>query len=552
MTWTLTAPLRRARIARRAEVAAPPKPAALPAPTANVAGTPAPLPTLRDWFGVLAMVFGLFMAIMDVQIVTSSLTQIQGGLSASIDEISWVQTAYLIADVVMVPLSGTLSRLLSTRVLFVTAALGFTGASALCASATSLGQMIVFRAMQGFSGGAMMPLVFPVIYTKFRMPQLATVMVLISLILNLSSTLGPTIGGYLTDTFSWHWLFLVNIVPGIAVAVTVWLLIDIDKPELSLLRHFDVTGLVLMALFLGCLQYALQEGPRWDWFSDNTILMAVVVSSIASGFFFWRVLTYHQPIVDLRVFTNRNFTLGSFYTFVVGTGMYSTTYLIPLFLAQVRGFSSLQIGETVVVTGLAQLAMSPISPLLARKMDLRLMLSIGIGLFAVAMYLTAGLTNQAGFVELFVPQVLRGMALMMCYIPANLIALSSVPQDKLKNAAGLYNLTRDLGGAIALATIGTVMNNRLHFHWNRLIEDINPARPAVQHFLDMQSNRLDALVPGDTGRAAVKLLANLVQREALVMTYNDAIMLICSLFVAALFMMPLVRRPRATPVSPGL
>jgi len=551
MTWTLTAPLRRARIARRAEVAAPPKPAALPAPTANVAGTPAPLPTLRDWFGVLAMVFGLFMAIMDVQIVTSSLTQIQGGLSASIDEISWVQTAYLIADVVMVPLSGTLSRLLSTRVLFVTAALGFTGASALCASATSLGQMIVFRAMQGFSGGAMMPLVFPVIYTKFRMPQLATVMVLISLILNLSSTLGPTIGGYLTDTFSWHWLFLVNIVPGIAVAVTVWLLIDIDKPELSLLRHFDVTGLVLMALFLGCLQYALQEGPRWDWFSDNTILMAVVVSSIASGFFFWRVLTYHQPIVDLRVFTNRNFTLGSFYTFVVGTGMYSTTYLIPLFLAQVRGFSSLQIGETVVVTGLAQLAMSPISPLLARKMDLRLMLSIGIGLFAVAMYLTAGLTNQAGFVELFVPQVLRGMALMMCYIPANLIALSSVPQDKLKNAAGLYNLTRDLGGAIALATIGTVMNNRLHFHWNRLIEDINPARPAVQHFLDMQSNRLDALVPGDTGRAAVKLLANLVQREALVMTYNDAIMMIGGLFVAALFMMPLVRRPRATPVSPG-
>jgi MFS transporter, DHA2 family, multidrug resistance protein len=551
MTWTLTAPLRRARIARRADVAAPPKPAALPAPTASVAGAPAQLPTLRDWLGVLAMVVGLFMAIMDVQIVTSSLTQIQGGLSAGPDEISWVQTSYLIADVVMVPLSGTLSRLLSTRVLFVTAALGFTGASALCATATSLGQMIVFRAMQGFSGGAMMPLVFPVIYTKFRMPQLATVMVLISLILTMSSTLGPTIGGYLTDTWSWHWLFLVNLAPGIAVAIAVWFLIDIDKPELSLLRHFDLSGLVLMALFLGCLQYALQEGPRWDWFSDNTILLAVVVSSIASAFFFWRVLTYHQPIVDLRAFTNRNFALGSFYTFVVGTGMYGTTYLIPLFLAQVRGFSSLQIGETVVVTGLAQLAMSPISPLLARKMDLRLMLSIGIGLFAVAMYLTAGLTNQAGFVELFVPQVLRGVALMMCYIPANLIALSSVPQDKLKNAAGLYNLTRDLGGAIALATIGTVMNNRLHFHWNRLIEDINPARPSVQHFLDMQANRLDALVPGDTGRAAVRLLANVVQREALVMTYNDALMLIGCLFVAALLLIPLIRRPRATPVSPG-
>jgi len=551
MTWALTSPLRRARIARRAEVSAQPKPIVVPASAQKAVGAQAPLPTVRDWFGVLAMVVGLFMAIMDVQIVTSSLTQIQGGLSASSDEISWVQTSYLIADVVMVPLSGTLSRLLSTRVLFVTAALGFTGASALCATATSLSQMIVYRAMQGFSGGAMMPLVFPVIYTKFRMPQLATVMVLISLILNLSSTLGPTIGGFLTDTWSWHWLFLVNLAPGIAVAVTVWLLIDIDKPELSLLRHFDLTGLALMALFLGCLQYALQEGPRCDWFSDDSILAAVVVSSIASVFFFWRVLTYHQPIVDLRAFTNRNFALGSFYTFVVGTGMYGTTYLIPLFLAQVRGFSSLQIGETVVVTGLAQLAMSPISPLLARKMDLRLMLGIGIGLFAVAMYLTAQLTNQAGFVELFVPQVVRGIALMMCYIPANIIALSSVPQEKLKNSAGLYNLTRDLGGAIALATIGTLMNSRLHFHWNRLIEAINPARPAVQHYLDMQANHLDPSVPGDAGRAAVKLLANLVQREALVLTYNDAIMLIGGLFVAALFMMPLVRRPRATPMSPG-
>src|SRR5207302_824673 len=174
--------------------------------------------------------------------------------------------------------------------------------SALCASATSLGQMIVYRAMQGFCGGAMMPLVFPVVYTKFRMPQLASIMVVISVILNLSSTLGPTIGGYLTDTLSWHWLFLVNIVPGIAVAVTVWFSIDIDKPELSLLRHFDLTGLVLMALFLGCLEYALQEGPRWDWLSDNTILAAVAVSAIASVLFFWRALTYHPPVVDLRTF----------------------------------------------------------------------------------------------------------------------------------------------------------------------------------------------------------------------------------------------------------
>ena len=511
----------------------------------------APSPSLRDWLGVLAMGTGLFMAIMDVQIVTSSLTQIQGGLSASADEIAWVQTSYLIADVVMVPLSGMMSRLLSTRVLFVTAALGFTGASVLCATASSLDQMIAYRAMQGFCGGAMTPTVWPVVYGKFRGRQLATVIAIISVILSMSSTLGPTIGGYLTDTFSWHWLFLVNIVPGIAVAVTVWLTIDIDKPELSLLRHFDLCGLVLMALFLGCLQYALQEGPRWDWLADETIRAAVVVSAIASAFFFWRVLTYHEPIVDVRAFLNRNFALGTFFTFTIGIGMYGTTYLVPLFLAQVRGYSALQIGLTVIVVGLVTMVMSPASAYMARKLDLRVMLSIGLGLFAFSMYLTAALTNQTSFWELFVPQAVRGLGLICCYLPANLIALGSLSTDKMRNAAGLYNLTRDLGGAIGLAAIGTIMNNRLHFHWNRLIEDINPARPAVQHFLEMQSGRLETLVPGDAGRAAVRLLANLVQREALVLTYNDALMLIGGLFVAALFMMPLVRRPRSTPVSPG-
>src|SRR4029077_1836904 len=209
--------------------------------------------------------------------------------------------------------------------------------------------------------------------------------------------------------------FLVNILPGIAVAVAVWFLIDIDKPELSLLRHFDLTGLALMAVFLGCLQYALEEGPRWDWLSDHTILPAVVVSSIAAALFFWRVLTYHQPIVDLRAFTNRNFALGSLYTCIIGTGLYGATYVIPLYLAQVRGFSAMQIGETVVVTGLAQMALSPFSTYIARTLDLRIMLGIGMGLFAISMYLTACLTNQADFNELLVPQILRGTALMFCY-----------------------------------------------------------------------------------------------------------------------------------------
>jgi DHA2 family multidrug resistance protein len=525
---------------------APARPAAPPPPppAASPAGADSQ-PTWRDWAGVLAMVTGLFLAIMDVQIVSSSLTQIQGGLSASADEIAWVQSAYLIAAVVMVPFSGTLSRLLSTRVTFVIAALGFTLASVLCATATNLNQMILYRAMQGFCAGAITPSVFPVVYTRFRGPKLPTMLVMISIILNLSSTLGPTIGGFLTDTLSWHWLFLVNVVPGLLVAAVVWATIDIDRPDRSLLRDFDVIGLVLMALFLGCLQYALEEGPRWGWFDDRSIRNAVIVSAVAAMFFFWRVLTYRQPIVDLRAYTNRNFTLGSFYTFLIGIGMYGTTYLVPLFLAQVRGYSSLQIGLTVVVAGLFMMILSPFSTQVARRLDLRIMLGIGLSLFAVSMYLTAmSLSNQTGFWELFVPQALRGIALMFCYLPANMIALGTVPPDKLKNAAGLYNLTRELGGALGLATIGTVLNDRLHFHWNRLIEDINPARPVVGQFLETHAARLEMLIPGDPAQAALKLLAGLVQREALVLTYADALMLIGAVFVVGVMLMPLARPPR--------
>jgi DHA2 family multidrug resistance protein len=546
MSWAPA--LRRPRGARRGPVAPTPAATPKPAPAAPAAAASAGSerhPTLRDWAGVLAMVFGMFLAIMDIQIVTSSLAQIQGGLSATADEIGWVQTSYLIAEVVMIPLSGSLSRLLSTRVLFVISAVGFTVMSAMCATATSLGEMIVYRAAQGFIGGAMIPTVFPVVYTLFPPRQLALLMVIISLILNLSSTLGPTIGGYLTDTYSWHWLFLVNIVPGTLVAVAVWCLIDVDKPDRSLLRYFDVVGLVLMAVFLGCFEYALEEGPRWDWFADDTILTASVVSVTCAALFFWRVFSYRQPIVDLRAFANRNFALGSLYTFVIGTGLYGATYVVPLFLAEVRGYSSLQIGETVVVTGVVQLAVSPLTNILARKIDLRLMLAAGMGLFVVAVYLNAFMNDQASFAELFMPQAVRGIALMFCFLPANLIALGTLPPDKLKNAAGLYNLMRNLGGAISIAAIGTILNNRLWFHWNRLIEDVNPARPAVQHFLDAQSSRFGTLVPGDPSRVALKELADLVQQQALVMSFNDVLLLMGGAFLVGLPLTMLLRRPRS-------
>src|SRR4051794_1766196 len=301
---------------------------------------PAPLDR-RKLVMFLFMVFGMFMAILDIQIVSASLAEIQAGLSASSDEISWVQTSYLIAEVIMIPLSGTLSRVLSTRWMFVISSAGFTLMSVMCAFSSSINEMIVWRALQGFIGGGMIPTVFASAFTIFPREKQSIVSPIIGLVATLAPTIGPTIGGYLTDLFSWHWLFMINIVPGIIVTVLTWFLIDFDEPDLSLLENFDWTGLFSMALFLGALEYVLEEGPTKNWFDEDLIIYGAVASAIGALIFFWRAFTAKNPIVDLTTFNNRNFWTGCLLSFVLGIGLYGLTYLYPVYLARVRGYSAL-------------------------------------------------------------------------------------------------------------------------------------------------------------------------------------------------------------------
>jgi DHA2 family multidrug resistance protein len=514
---------------------------------APLLATPAPMRALRagDWIGFAAMAFGMFMALLDIQIVSSSLAEIQSGLAAGADEINWVQTAYLIAEVVMIPLSGFLSRVLATRVLFTLSAASFTVMSLACGFAWNLDSMIVFRAAQGFLGGAMIPTVFATSFTLFPPEKRAGVGVLIGLIATAAPTLGPTVGGYLTEAFSWHWLFFINLVPGIAVAVTVWLLVDVDKPNLALLKGFDYAGLAFMALFLGSLEYVMEEGPRYDWFEDDAIFTFAVICVLAGVLFLWRMFTYRNPIVELRAFADRNFAVGSLYSFILGIGLYGSVYIVPLYLAQVRAFNSLQIGEVMFVTGFFQMLSAPVAGALSKKLDLRLMLVLGLALFGTGVYLTSFMTADWGFWQLLLPQAVRGSSLMLCFLPINTLALGTLPPEKLKNASGLYNLMRNLGGAIGLAAINTVITERQQFHWNRLATSINPGRGSVQHFLDTVSTHVAGLLPGDPDKAAMKQLAQIVYREATVLTLNDVLLLMAGVFALALMLMPLVRKPQA-------
>ena len=408
----------------------------------------------------LAMVFGMFMSILDIQIVSASLSEIQAGLGASNDEVAWVQTSYLIAEVIMIPLSGVLARILSTRVLFSICAGGFTLASALAATATNIEQMIVYRAIQGFIGGGMIPSVFVAAFTIFPPSKRNIVSPMIGLVATLAPTIGPTIGGYISHAMSWHWLFLINVIPGIIVAATTWSLIDFDQPDHSLMKKFDWWGLASMAVFLGSMEFVLEEGNNKDWFNDHHIVMGTIAMVIGGAIFFRRVFKVELPVVDLRAFSNANFAFGSLFSFVMGVGLYGLTYLYPLYLSRIRHYDSLMIGETMFVSGAAMFLTAPIAGILSSKLDPRVMMMMGFAGFATGTYMMTGITADWDFYELLLPQILRGCSLMICMVPINNIALGTLPPDRMKNASGLFNLTRNLGGAVGLAIINTMITQR--------------------------------------------------------------------------------------------
>lgn len=494
----------------------------------------------RRLFAFVAMCFGMFMAILDIQIVSASLTEIQAGLSASADEIPWVQTAYLIAEVIAIPLSGFLSRALGTRTLFAASAAGFTFASLMCGFSSSIDSMILWRAVQGFIGGGMVPTVFASAYLLFPGPKQKMVAPVIGLIATLAPTVGPTIGGYVTDMLSWHWLFFINIMPGIVVTVATYLLIDFDKPDYSLLENFDWIGLISMAGFLGSLEYVLEEGPRYDWLDDETVLIFAVVAALSAAVFFVRVLTARVPIVDLRAFANRNFALGSLFSFVLGIGLYGLTYLYPVYLAQIRGYDALMIGETMFVSGLAMFAAAPIAGQLSQRFDPRYVLIGGFLLFAVGTWQMTFITKDWDFWELLWPQIFRGIGLMLSIVPVTNTALGTLPPDRVKNASGLFNLTRNLGGALGLAVINTMLNDRMDLHLARLHEQVTWARGPALKTLNNLTQRFSG---SDAELMALKQMMGMARQQASVMSFADVFLMLTVLFLALAAAGIVMKRP---------
>jgi MFS transporter, DHA2 family, multidrug resistance protein len=503
------------------------------------AGVGAP-PRTATWIAFLLMCLGMFMAILDIQVVATSLPTIQRALAISPEMMSWIQTAYLIAEVIAIPLTGLLTRALSLRWLFVVAVVCFTLASIGCAASGEFIILLVFRVLQGFSGGLLIPAVFSAVFLLFP-PRLHDVATTIGgVVAVLAPTIGPVVGGWITSTWSWPWLFLINVIPGLIAASLTPRLLPRQKADLTALAKLDLISLILLALALASLEIGLKEAPHRGW-SSSLCLALFATSLVGLTIMICRSWNADYPIVQLAALRRRSFAAGCGLSFCLGVGLFGSVYLVPVFLAFVRRHDAFEIGLTMLVTGVAQLIAAPVVAILESRVGARVLTAVGFTLLALGLGWSAFQPRTADFNEMFWPQIVRGVAIMFCLLPPLRIVLGSLPSDEVADASGLFNLMRNLGGAIGIALIDTIIYGRSglyaeDFRVRLLARDITAAK-AIGLDPALLANR----PPGPPSEAAIAYVRPLVEKASLALCVNEAwAMLACTAIVGVL-LVPLAR-----------
>ncbi len=483
----------------------------------------------KSWVAVMGAILGAFMAVLDIQITNASLKDIQAALGATLEEGSWISTAYLVAEIVVIPLSGWLSRVFSLRWYLVVNAALFTFFSVCCAWAWNLPSMIVFRALQGFTGGVLIPMAFTIILTMLPPAKQSIGMALFAITAVFAPAIGPTIGGWLTENFSWHYIFYLNLIPGLVLMGAVWYGLNRQPLQLHLLKNGDWFGIISMAIGLGSLQVVLEEGIRKDWFSSPLILRLTIIAAIFLTIFFWIELTRRQPFINLRLLARRNFGLASIVNVSLGLGLYGSVYILPLYLTQIQGYNALQIGEVIAWLGVPQLFIVPFVPKLMQRFDTRLLIGVGISLFAVSCFMNSTWTHETGIDQLRVPLLVRALGQPLIFVPLSTIATAEIEKEQAGSASGLFNMMRNLGGSIGIAALATLLTRREQFHSNRLGEAVSSYSPETQQRIEQLTqffvSRGSDLVTAQN--QAIASLSNTVRRESFVMAFND-----CFYFIA--------------------
>jgi len=383
--------------------------------------------------------------------------------------------------------------------------------------------MIVFRALQGFTGGVLIPSSLTVVLTTLPPAKQSIGLAAFAITAVFAPSIGPTLGGWLTENFSWQYSFYINVFPGVLMLAGVWYGIKQVQPQIQLLKQGDWWGIISMAIGLGSLQVVLEEGSRKDWFGSPLIVRLSIIAAIFLTLFFFIELTRKQPFINLRLLRYRNFGLASVVNVSLGIGLYGSIYILPLYLAQIQQYNALQIGEVLIWAGIPQLFIIPFIPKLMQRIDVRFMVALGVALFAVSAFMNAGLTNQTGLDQLRWSQLVRAMGQPLIMVPLTSIATGGLSPKDAGSASGLFNMMRNMGGSIGIAVLATLLTNREQFHSNRLGDAVSLYNPETQQRIDQMTQYFISR-GADLSTAqnqAIASISNIVRREAFIMAFND-------------------------------
>jgi DHA2 family multidrug resistance protein len=508
---------------------------------------------VNPWIIAISVMFATFMEVLDTTVVNVSLPHIAGSLSVSIDEATWALTSYLVANAIILPMTGWLASRFGRKNLLMLSVVGFTGASFLCGLAPNLGSLIVFRVVQGATGGALQPLSQAVLLEAFSPQDRGKAMGFWGLGIVVAPILGPVLGGWLTDNYSWRWVFYINIPVGIASIVMTRLFI-FDPPYLRTeSRKVDYWGLGMLAVGIGALQFVLDKGQEEDWFASATITMLTVVAAVTLVALVIHELTTDDPVVDLRVFKHRSYAVGVFLMTVVGFVLYGSLVLLPIMLQTLLGYPALQAGIAMAPRGIGSFFMMPLTGLMTGRFDARKLLTIGLVIGGSTLLWLSRLSLSAGYWDIFWPQLVQGAGMSLLFVPLTTVAMDPIPRERMGYATSLFNLMRNIGGSVGIAVTGTMLARNVQSTTALLGANVTAYDSASQMMLaQMKSAFMAAGADAATATSrAYAAVFGMVQRQSSMVAFVGIFQLLGMLFLVFTPLVLIMKRPRGAGAPAG-
>ncbi len=501
--------------------------------------------TVNPWIIAMAVMLGTFMEVLDTTVVNVSLPHIAGNLSASVDESTWVLTSYLVSNAIVLPMTGWLSNHFGRKRILMTSIMGFTIASVACGLAPSLPFLIIFRVIQGATGGGLQPLSQAIMLEAFPPDQRGKAMAFWGLGIVVAPMLGPVMGGWITENYSWRWVFYINLPVGVLAMIMSQLFIFDPKYISRRSSRVDYWGIGLLALGMGALQIMLDKGQEEDWLGSNFIRVLLVMAIIGFAWFVINELLENQPIVNLRVFRNRSYATGVFMMTVLGFVLYGSTVLLPIFLQSLLGYSALDAGWAMLPRGLGSFIAMPMVGMLMSKIEPRKLLAVGFAVAAYSLWDLSHINLNAGYWDVFWPQFIQGMSMGFTFVPLTTITHDSISKEQMGNATSIFNLMRNIGASIGIAMVTTIVARKSQSNFNVLGAGVTQANAAASQMMDsarawFMSQGMDATT---ASKQAYMAMAGMVGRQASMLAFIHAFRLLGLMFLVIIPLILLMKKP---------